>query len=126
MNEVMPEGVIEWGTAILVTSSVPLLHATIIMPSNNTTPILMTSETGTEIILVTITALIGVYLLAAAAQGWFFKTFASWPVRGMLFVAALLLIYVNYTLDFVALVLVAIAVFIQWKKGKDTTQEQAA
>lgn len=88
--------------------------------------LLMTSETGAEIILVTITALIGVYLLAAAAQGWFFKTFASWPVRVMLFVAALLLIYVNYTLDFVALGLVAIAIFIQWKRGKDTPQEQAA
>ncbi|SEQ64362.1 TRAP transporter permease [Piscibacillus halophilus] len=87
--------------------------------------LLMTSETGLEIILVTITALIGVYLLAAAAQGWFYKAYAGWLVRSMLFVAAISLIYVNYMLDFVALVLVLVAGFIQWKIGHNSSEEKA-
>lgn len=75
--------------------------------------LLFADGTGLPIALAIVTAIFGVYILAAGIQGWFYKNIASWYSRTILFVAALLLMLSGIIIDMIALVLVVGVVLIQ-------------
>src|SRR5699024_4422717 len=52
--------------------------------------LLLLSDSTLSIIVATITALVGVYLLSAAVQAWFFGKKAAWYTRILLLASALL------------------------------------
>lgn len=83
--------------------------------------LIMQIEAWQEIIVVLITALIGIYLLAAAVQAWFFGKIASWYSRLILLGAALLLIEASLVNDLIALALVASVVVIQKYVNKNAS-----
>lgn len=67
------------------------------------------------IILAVLTAVAGIYLLAAAVQGYLY-TAAGWTGRGLLFVAALCLLYADALTDAFGLALaVAFYLFQRWR-----------
>jgi TRAP-type uncharacterized transport system fused permease subunit len=66
---------------------------------------------------VTITAAIGVAALACGVQGWMF-TRTGWIERTLLIVAGLLLVYPTSAADVAGLVLVLVAVALQWRKRR--------
>ncbi len=66
---------------------------------------------------VTITAAIGVAALACGVQGWMF-TRTGWIERALLIVAGLLLVYPTSAADVAGLVLVLVAVALQWRKRR--------
>ncbi|AGA35418.1 TRAP-type uncharacterized transport system, fused permease component [Thioalkalivibrio nitratireducens DSM 14787] len=70
------------------------------------------------------TALIGVFLLAAAAQGWFFGA-AAWAVRVVLFGTALLMISGAVVTDLAGLALFATALLWQLKLAPALVQRTA-
>ncbi|AHE99778.1 TRAP transporter permease [Thioalkalivibrio paradoxus] len=70
------------------------------------------------------TALIGVFLLAAAAQGWFFGA-ATWALRGVLFGTALLMISGTVVTDLTGLALFAAALLWQLKLAPVLVQRTA-
>jgi TRAP transporter 4TM/12TM fusion protein len=67
--------------------------------------LLMVGDAG-KIALSLVTALIGTYALAAAAQGWFGGKLA-WPARALLFTASLLMIVPGLTTDLMGMGLMA-------------------
>ncbi|EGL83217.1 TRAP transporter, 4TM/12TM fusion protein [Caldalkalibacillus thermarum TA2.A1] len=75
--------------------------------------LLLQGDSWVKIIFVALTATVGVYLLAAAVQAWFFGGKVAWYGRLLLFAASLLLITANVTLDLIAVALVAIVILIQ-------------
>src|SRR5690625_901531 len=75
--------------------------------------LLLLSDSGFAIAMATITALIGVYLLSASVQAWFFGKSASWYSRILLLAAALLFMVSGLQTDLIALGLVAVTVVIQ-------------
>lgn len=85
--------------------------------------LLLESDSAGNIILATITALIGVYLLASVVQAWFAGKNASWYSRAILLAAALLLMISGFQTDFIALALVAGVLVIQKFINKSTPPE---
>jgi TRAP transporter 4TM/12TM fusion protein len=81
--------------------------------------LIMQIDTWKEIPVVIFTAFIGIYLLAAAVQAWFFGKVARWYSRIVLFVAALMLISSNLFTDLIAVTLVALVVLMQIYINKD-------
>ncbi|WP_147803633.1 TRAP transporter permease [Alkalicoccus halolimnae] len=88
--------------------------------------LLLITEPNAQLIFVIGTALIGVYLLSASVQGWFYKREAGWIVRIMLFTAAILFILANIMLDAAAVVLVVGALLLQLREPKPKFQESTA
>lgn len=86
--------------------------------------LLLISDSGFAIAMATITALIGVYLLSASVQAWFFGKKASWYSRILLLVAALLFMVSGLQTDLIAIGVVAALIIIQKffnKSGPDQT-----
>ncbi|MRG84833.1 TRAP transporter fused permease subunit [Salinibacillus xinjiangensis] len=75
--------------------------------------LLLQSENIMGTILATVTAIIGVYLLAAAVQAWFFGNKAGWLSRLILLGASLMFIWTGFQTDIIAIALVVIAIVIQ-------------
>ncbi|WP_156289619.1 TRAP transporter permease [Oceanobacillus salinisoli] len=75
--------------------------------------LLLESDSTTGIIIATITALVGVYLLSAAVQAWFLGKHAQWYSRILLMAASLLFMLSSFYTDIVAIALVALVVVIQ-------------
>lgn len=87
-------------------------------------PQLLMIGSMTSIILASATAAVGIYFLAAAVQGWFFKASAGWTVRGMLIIAALLMINANLLFDGIALLIIIGALFVQYSSRKITVGDK--
>jgi TRAP transporter 4TM/12TM fusion protein len=68
-----------------------------------------------DIAHVTVTAAIGIAALACGVQGWMF-TRTSWIERVLLIAAGLLLVYPTRAADLAGIVLVLVAVALQWRK----------
>lgn len=66
-----------------------------------------------SIVFATITALIGIYMLSAAVQAWFFGKRASWYSRILLLVSALLFMVSGLQTDLIALGIVIILIVVQ-------------
>lgn len=81
--------------------------------------LLLLSDYTMVIVLAVVTAILGVYLLAAGVQGWFFRKRASWYVRIVLLATALLLMLSGITTDLIAVGLIVVAVLIQIFINKD-------
>lgn len=75
--------------------------------------LLLLSDSTLAIIMASITALIGVYLLSAAVQSWFAGKLAAWYTRIILLVAALMFMVSGLQTDLIALGVVAVAIVIQ-------------
>ncbi|WP_102026601.1 TRAP transporter permease [Salirhabdus sp. Marseille-P4669] len=75
--------------------------------------LLLQSDDTFNIVIAVITALIGVYLLAAAVQGWFFGKRALWYTRMLLLAASLLFIWTGFITDFIGIGVVLLVVAIQ-------------
>src|SRR5699024_11686948 len=75
--------------------------------------LLLLSDDNLAIILAVITALIGVYFLSAAVQGWFFRKRTTWYTRVLLLAIAVLLMLSGLTTDAIALGLIVVAFMIQ-------------
>lgn len=75
--------------------------------------LLLLSDNNLNIILATVTALIGVYFLSAAVQGWFFKKYAPWYTRVILLATAVLLMLSGIMTDAIAVGLIIVALFMQ-------------
>jgi TRAP transporter 4TM/12TM fusion protein len=84
-------------------------------------------ESGTKggIVIAVITALIGVYILSAAVQAWFFGKPASWYSRIMLLIAAIMFMLSGIPTDIIGLVLVASVVVIQKFINKSDTPRKS-
>ncbi|HAE01219.1 MAG TPA: C4-dicarboxylate ABC transporter permease [Rhodospirillaceae bacterium] len=74
--------------------------------------ILMDGET-LEILRAAVTAIVGVYLLSAGVQGWFFGSRAVWFLRIALVIAALSMIEGGLYTDLVGIGIAAAVVFVQ-------------
>ena len=70
-----------------------------------------------DIAHVTVTAAIGIAALACGVQGWMF-TRTSWIERVVLIAAGLLLVYPTRAADLAGIVLVLVAVALQWRKRR--------
>ncbi|SNT02441.1 TRAP transporter permease [Tropicimonas sediminicola] len=75
-------------------------------------PAMLLQGTGFEIAHVAVTAVAGVYLLAAAVQGWFMGP-ANWFVRGSLAVGGLTMIAGGWLTDAIGLGIAAVLVVMQ-------------
>ncbi len=75
--------------------------------------LLLLSDDNFAIILAVITALVGVYFLSAAVQGWFFKKRAAWYTRILLLTIAVLLMLSGLATDAIALGLIVVVFLIQ-------------
>ncbi|CEI81375.1 ATP-binding protein [Oceanobacillus oncorhynchi subsp. incaldanensis] len=75
--------------------------------------LLLESGTTGSIILAVITALIGVYLLSAAVQGWFFGKTASWYSRIILLGAAIMFMLSGIQTDVIGIILTIALIGIQ-------------
>ncbi|WP_157404649.1 TRAP transporter permease [Shouchella shacheensis] len=83
--------------------------------------LLLEGTTGTVTIAI-VSAIIGVYFLAAAVEGWFFKHQAAWYTRMILFISALLFMLSGWQTDFAAVGLVVICILIQKSKNRTPSQ----
>lgn len=75
--------------------------------------LLLLSDDTLAIILAVVTAILGVYFLAAAVQGWIFKKTAAWYTRVLLLATALLLMLSGIVTDSIAVGLVVVVFLIQ-------------
>lgn len=75
--------------------------------------LLLIGDDAVMIAVAIITSLFGVYFLAAAVQGWFFRKTAPWYVRILLLAIAVLLILSSLLTDAIAVGLVIAAILIQ-------------
>ncbi|MGO4886142.1 TRAP transporter permease [Anaerobacillus sp. MEB173] len=82
-------------------------------------PEIMMVGTAMNIILATITAIIGIYLLAAAVQGWFAGRESTVIVRILLIVSSLFLIYSSLLTDIVAVAIVFMAIALSRLRKKN-------
>ncbi|MEI3614044.1 TRAP transporter permease [Pseudogracilibacillus sp. SO30301A] len=67
--------------------------------------------------LVTITAIIGVIMLGAAAEGYLFRTM-GWMIRILSFASSIMLITPNRFFDVLGIGIVGIVLIVQWVKGR--------
>src|SRR5699024_6923789 len=86
--------------------------------------LLLESESTVAIILAAVTALIGVYLLSAAVQAWFFGKKASWYSRVILMVAAIMFMLSGIQTDLIGMGLVAVAIVVQKYVNKSKPPQQ--
>ncbi|MCG5102173.1 TRAP transporter permease [Oceanobacillus alkalisoli] len=80
-------------------------------------------------VLAIFTAVIGVYILASAVQGWFFRKTASWYSRVILLAASLLFMISGLFTDLIGLALIIGIILIQKYINKNTNannRQQAA
>ena len=80
-------------------------------------------------VLAIFTAVIGVYILASAVQGWFFRKTASWYSRVILLAASLLFMISGLFTDLIGLALIIGVILIQKYINKNTNannSQQAA
>lgn len=75
--------------------------------------LLMEEGSTLEIAYASVTAIIGIYILAAGIQGYFFKKATSWYSRVLLFGAALLLMLSGLVTDLAGAALVVLVILIQ-------------
>jgi TRAP transporter 4TM/12TM fusion protein len=68
-------------------------------------PALLMEGTWSEIGLATMTASLGILSLSMAAEGWFLTSFRYWFERGILLVAAILMIKIGFITDLIGLTL---------------------
>jgi TRAP-type uncharacterized transport system fused permease subunit len=87
-------------------------------------PALLFQGSWTEIALAALTGGIGVIALAAAAEGYLFRT-ATWIERGLFLVAAFLLIDPQLITDIAGVSLLAIAVVLQKVRRPDPLPAEA-
>ena len=80
--------------------------------------------TAVTILVAVVSAIVGVYFLAAAVQGWFYKNAAAWYTRVILFAAALLLMLSGWQTDLTAVALIILCLIIQIFKNKTPSQPQ--
>lgn len=85
-------------------------------------PQLLMVGSGTEIGVAVLTASIGIYLLAASVQGWFAGRRATIITRVLLIAAALCSLDASITTDLIALVIVAVAVAVQFLTVKKESE----
>lgn len=90
--------------------------------------LLLEGEAAGGTMLSIVTAMIGIYLLAAAVQAWFFGKRAKWYSRIVLLAAALMLILADLTTDLIALGVVLAVILIQkmTSRARAHPAEQAA
>ncbi|PRO67226.1 TRAP transporter permease [Alkalicoccus urumqiensis] len=89
-------------------------------------PQLLMMGDGLGIAAAAATASVGIYLLAAAVQGWFFKRPAGPVIRILLLSAAVMLINANILIDAGALVFIGAAVLLQRQQPAQTMEDRAA
>jgi TRAP transporter 4TM/12TM fusion protein len=87
--------------------------------------LLLLGDDAFLIVRVIITALIGVYLLASAAQGYLLGLMA-WPLRILLLAGAMAMISGTLTTDALGIALALAVVGWQWKFGRRVTPAPAA
>ena len=75
-------------------------------------PVLLMQGTPFEVVIAGLSALIGIYLLSAGLQGWYFGK-ASWPIRIVLIASAFLLIVPGTATDIGGVVIGALLFVIQ-------------
>ncbi|MBL6426764.1 MAG: TRAP transporter permease [Maritimibacter sp.] len=88
-------------------------------------PAMLLNGSWLAIAHVAVTAVLGVYLLSAAVQGWFFGH-AGWAARLALLVAGLAMIFAGWTTDFIGLAIAAALVVVQKKVGSTAEVVQDA
>ncbi|MCY4305994.1 MAG: TRAP transporter fused permease subunit [Aestuariivita sp.] len=66
-----------------------------------------------EILLSTMTAIVGVFLLSSGVQGWFIAGRVVWFLRALLVVSALFLIEGSYVTDIIGIFIVLSIIFVQ-------------
>ena len=76
-------------------------------------PAILLNGSVMEIILATITALAGAFMLASAVEGWFLAAKASIVVRILLISSALMMIIPGILTDIIGIAIVVLAVFYQ-------------
>ncbi|MEN1969827.1 TRAP transporter permease [Lentibacillus sp. N15] len=74
-----------------------------------------------EILLATITALIGAFALATAVEGWFIGARANIIIRIILSIASLLLLVPNWLSDIVGIAMILIAIAFQVVRNRKST-----
>ncbi|WP_175618773.1 TRAP transporter permease [Oceanobacillus kimchii] len=87
--------------------------------------LLLESGTIAEIVLSVITALIGVYLLSAAVQGWIFGKIASWYSRIIVLLAAIMFMLSGIQTDIIGVVMVGAVLVIQKFLNKSDPPNQS-
>lgn len=85
--------------------------------------LLLLSDNVFSVALAAVTALVGVYFLATAVQGWFFKKLAPWYTRVILLAVALLLMVSGILTDSVAVGLIIMALLMQKYLNKEKPHE---
>ncbi|GAB3057532.1 TRAP transporter permease [Salinicoccus sesuvii] len=86
--------------------------------------LLLLSDSTLSIAVATITALVGVYFLSAAVQGWFFRKLSPWYVRGVLLIIAIMLMLSSLYTDIVAIALIVVAMLMQKYINKDKPKKR--
>ncbi|WP_425451590.1 TRAP transporter permease [Marinospirillum perlucidum] len=89
-------------------------------------PALLMDGSWDQILRVAITAGIGIYLLAAAVQGWFLNARVNLIQRGLLLVAALAMIAGGWMTDLGGLALAALILVWQLLTGKSSAPAEAS
>ena len=80
---------------------------------------LLVDSTATEIILIIVTSLVGIFGVAACMNGFLFRKI-SWPVRILFFVAGILMMDPTTVTDIVGVVLMAVCMILQKLGTKKT------
>ncbi|WP_085993090.1 TRAP transporter permease [Oceanobacillus senegalensis] len=88
--------------------------------------LLMRTDSTLGIIIASITALVGVYLLSASVQAWFFKKPAKWYSRILLIGAAILFMLSGLVTDLIGIGVVVVVIAIQKYMNNTHTVERAA
>ncbi|MFQ3544329.1 TRAP transporter permease [Halobacillus rhizosphaerae] len=85
---------------------------------------LMIDATVINVLIITITSLIGVFLLSIMTEGYFLKDVAGW-MRVLSGIAALLLIYPGLTTDFIGLIVFVFILVTNLKNSGGVSEEQS-
>ena len=87
--------------------------------------LLLSNAQSLEVVPVALTALLGVLMLAVAAEGYLFRV-VVWPLRLLLAGGALLTLNPNFLLDGLGLVLALAILFWQWRGSERAGASKAA
>ena len=85
---------------------------------------LMIDATVFNVLIITITSLIGVFLLSIMTEGYFLKDVAGW-MRVLGGIAALLLIYPGLMMEFIGLIVFVFILVTNLKNSGRVSQEQS-
>ena len=85
---------------------------------------LFVDATSTQIIMIIITSLVGIFGVAACMNGYLFRKIA-WPVRILLFVAGIMMMYPTTSTDIIGVAVMALCVLWQKFVGKNKTASVA-